>query len=70
MVPVSPPNQHGFCCFGPGVWMSPTMAHRSRLVIAELCGKTVQERARALCEIAHSDFRDDLLDDARKLYNA
>ncbi len=38
--------------------------------IAELRGKTVQERARALCEIAHPDFRDMLLESARALYNA
>jgi acyl-CoA hydrolase len=38
--------------------------------IAELRGKTVQERARALCEIAHPDFRDALRDDARALYHA
>ena len=36
--------------------------------IAELRGKTVQERARALCEIAHPDFRDTLRDSARELY--
>ena len=38
--------------------------------VAELRGKTVQERARALCEIAHPDFRDALLEDARALYCA
>ena len=36
MVPVSPPNAQGYCSFGPGVWMSPTMANRSKLVIAEV----------------------------------
>jgi acyl-CoA hydrolase len=38
--------------------------------IAELRGKTVQERARALCEIAHPDFRDSLRDQAKSLYHA
>jgi 4-hydroxybutyrate CoA-transferase len=38
--------------------------------IAELRGKTLQERARALCEIAHPDFRDSLRDSARELYRA
>ena len=37
---------------------------------AELRGKTVQERARALSEIAHPDFRDTLRDSARELYGA
>jgi acyl-CoA hydrolase len=38
--------------------------------IAELRGKTVQQRARALCEIAHPDFRDMLLDNAKRMYGA
>jgi acyl-CoA hydrolase len=37
---------------------------------AELRGKTVQQRARALCEIAHPDFRDELQDHAKRLYCA
>lgn len=37
---------------------------------AELRGKTVQQRARALCEIAHPDFRDELQDQAKRLYGA
>lgn len=36
LVPVSPPDDRGFCSFGPGVWMSPTMVQRSKLVIAEV----------------------------------
>lgn len=38
--------------------------------IAELRGKTVQQRAQALCDIAHPDFRDALRDQARELYHA
>jgi acyl-CoA hydrolase len=36
LVPVSPPDARGFCSFGPGVWMSPTMACQAKLVIAEV----------------------------------
>jgi 4-hydroxybutyrate CoA-transferase len=36
--------------------------------IAELRGKTAAERARAMIEIAHPDFRDGLMDEARRLY--
>ena len=36
--------------------------------IAELRGKTLQERARALVEISHPEFKDHLLDEARRLY--
>ncbi|MEZ5598791.1 MAG: acetyl-CoA hydrolase/transferase C-terminal domain-containing protein [Pseudomonadales bacterium] len=38
--------------------------------IAELRGKSLAERARALAEIAHPDFRDELLSEARRLYHA
>jgi 4-hydroxybutyrate CoA-transferase len=38
--------------------------------IAELRGKTLAERARALADIAHPEFRDALRDDARRLYHA
>jgi 4-hydroxybutyrate CoA-transferase len=36
--------------------------------IAELRGRSVPQRVRALCEIAHPDFRDMLRDEARRLY--
>jgi 4-hydroxybutyrate CoA-transferase len=36
LVPVSPPNEARYCSFGPGVWMSRTMAAKARLVIAEV----------------------------------
>ncbi len=36
--------------------------------IAELRGKTVRERVRALLEVAHPEFRDALRDEARSLY--
>jgi 4-hydroxybutyrate CoA-transferase len=38
--------------------------------IAELRGKTVAERARALCEVAHPDFADELRARAQELYHA
>jgi len=36
--------------------------------IAELRGRSVAQRVRAMCEIAHPDFRDMLRDEARRLY--
>jgi acyl-CoA hydrolase len=38
------------------------------MLAAELKGKTLQERARALIEIAHPEFREELLSEARRLY--
>jgi 4-hydroxybutyrate CoA-transferase len=36
LVPVSPPDRHGYCSFGPGVWLSGTLARNARFVIAEV----------------------------------
>jgi acyl-CoA hydrolase len=36
LVPVSPPDRHGYCSFGPGVWFSATMCRNARSVIAEV----------------------------------
>ncbi len=35
-VPVSPPNENGFCSLGSGVWLSRTVAGQARRVIAEV----------------------------------
>jgi 4-hydroxybutyrate CoA-transferase len=35
-VPVSPPNELGFCSFGSGVWLSRTVTRRAKTVIAEV----------------------------------
>ena len=36
LVPVSPPDRHGYCSFGPGVWLSVTLARNAKYVIAEV----------------------------------
>ncbi len=36
MVPVSPPDERGYCSFGPGVWLSGTLSRQAKLVIAEV----------------------------------
>jgi 4-hydroxybutyrate CoA-transferase len=36
LVPISPPNQHGFASFGPGVWFSNLLARDAKTVIAEV----------------------------------
>jgi len=36
MVPLSPPDSHGYCSFGPGVWMSKRLAQSAKMVIAEV----------------------------------
>ena len=36
LVPVSPPDAHGFCSFGPGVWFSNLLVRSAKTVIAEV----------------------------------
>ncbi len=36
LVPVSPPDQHGYCSFGPGVFFSPTFCRSATTVIGEV----------------------------------
>jgi len=36
IVPVTPPNQHGFCNFGHELWHKKSLAKRSRIVLAEV----------------------------------
>ena len=36
MLPVSPPDQHGYCSFGPGVFFSPSFCRGAGTVIAEV----------------------------------
>ena len=36
LVPVSPPNERGFCSFGSGVWLSRTVTRHAKRVIAEV----------------------------------
>jgi len=36
MVPLSPPDEHGYCSFGPGVWLSRRLALAARTVVAEV----------------------------------
>jgi len=36
LVPVSPPDRHGYCSFGPGVWLSKSWSKKAKKVIAEV----------------------------------
>jgi len=36
IVKVGPPNKHGFCCFGPELWLKKDWAERAKRVIAEV----------------------------------
>ena len=36
MVPVSPPDEHGYCSFGPGVWLSKQVSNKAKKIVAEV----------------------------------
>ncbi|HEY5639359.1 MAG TPA: acetyl-CoA hydrolase/transferase C-terminal domain-containing protein [Dehalococcoidia bacterium] len=36
LVPLSPPDRHGYCSFGTGVWVSKRLAQNARTVVAEI----------------------------------
>lgn len=36
MIPISPPDQRGFCSFGPAVWFGPTVSRVARTLIGEV----------------------------------
>lgn len=36
LVPVSPPDANGYCSFGSGVWLSPTVSKKAKVIIAEV----------------------------------
>ncbi len=36
LVPLSPPDQHGYCSFGTGVWFSKRLAQNAKTVVAEI----------------------------------
>ena len=36
MLPVSPPDKHGYCSFGPGVFFSPSFCRDATTVIGEV----------------------------------
>ncbi|MGH7899391.1 MAG: acetyl-CoA hydrolase/transferase family protein [Candidatus Binatia bacterium] len=36
MIPISPPDEAGYCSFGSGVWFSPTVADHSKILIGEV----------------------------------
>ena len=36
MVPLSPPDAHGYCSFGPGVWLSKQVSNAAKMIVAEV----------------------------------
>jgi 4-hydroxybutyrate CoA-transferase len=56
LLAVSPPDRHGFCSFGPGVWFSLTMIRNSRTVIAEVHEDFIRTGGRNSVHISQIDF--------------
>ncbi|MEM7101293.1 MAG: acetyl-CoA hydrolase/transferase C-terminal domain-containing protein [Pseudomonadota bacterium] len=56
LVPVSPPNQHGFCSFGSGVWLSKTVAAKAKRVIAEIHPEFIRTGGENFIHISELDL--------------
>lgn len=56
MVTVSPPDCHGFCSFGTGVYMSPLMIRQARTVIAEVDKNFIRTGGQNSVHISEIDY--------------
>ncbi|MBW2053612.1 MAG: hypothetical protein JRI85_15440, partial [Deltaproteobacteria bacterium] len=56
LVEVSPPDEHGFCYFGNGVWESSYYAKRAKTVIAEMDESFVRLRGEAALHVSEIDY--------------
>lgn len=56
LVPVSPPDQHGYCSFGTGVWMSPTLVRGATIVIAEVREEFIRTYGENYVHVDQIDF--------------
>jgi len=44
LVKMSTPNEHGFCCFGPEIWLKKDWARKARKIIAEVDSNEPEEK--------------------------
>lgn len=56
LLPVSPPDRHGYRSFGPGVWFSPTFCQRAKTVIAEVHESFIRPAGRNFVHASQIDY--------------
>ncbi len=56
LVPVSPPDERGFCSFGPGVWMSGTLCRGAGMVIAEVQENFIRTHGENYVHVSEIDW--------------
>ncbi len=56
LVPVSAPDRHGYCSFGPGVWFSPTYCRRAKAVVAEVHEGFIRTGGENFVHVSHIDL--------------
>ncbi len=56
LVPVSPPNAHGYCSFGPGVWLSNQLVRGAGTVIAEVHPEFIRTGGDNFVHVGEIDF--------------
>ncbi len=56
LVPVSPPDDRGYCSFGTGVWMSPGLVRGAKIVIAEVVEDFIRTHGENYVHIDEIDY--------------
>ena len=56
LLAVSPPDRHGYCSFGPGVWFSPTFCQRATTVVAEVHESFIRTGGKNFVHISQLDY--------------
>ena len=56
LVPVSPPDAHGYCSFGPGVWFSNLLCRGAKTVIAEVHPEFIRTGGDNFVHVSEIDF--------------
>jgi acyl-CoA hydrolase len=56
LVPVSPPDAHGYCSFGPGVWFSNLLVRGAKTVIAEVHPEFIRTGGDNFVHVDEIDF--------------
>ncbi|MCH8813626.1 MAG: acetyl-CoA hydrolase/transferase family protein [Chloroflexi bacterium] len=67
LVAVSPPDERGYCSFGPGVWFSPTMVRNADLVIAEVHEDFIRTGGDNSVHISQIDHFSEATSDPRRI---
>lgn len=56
LVPISPPDAHGYCSYGPGVWLSPALVRGAGCVVGEVHPEFIRTGGDNFVHVSEIDF--------------